>query len=64
MDLAARLAQLPRTLEPDHRRAEVLAEIVRAAHETLDPRRVAEWLRTQLQAWLPDATRGPSWRTT
>ena len=53
MDLAARLTELPRTLEPDHRRAEVLAEIVRAAHETLDPRRVADWLRARLQEWLP-----------
>lgn len=31
----------------------MLAEIVRAAHETLDPRRVAEWLRGRLQDWLP-----------
>jgi len=53
VDLTARLSQLPRTLEPDRRRAEVLAEIARAAHETLDPRRVADWLRSQLQAWVP-----------
>jgi diguanylate cyclase (GGDEF)-like protein len=56
VDLSARLAHLPRTLEADDRRAEVLAEIVRQAHETLDPRKVAEWLVTRLQAWLPVAS--------
>ena len=56
VDLSARLAHLPRTLEADHRRAEVLAEIVRSAHETLDPRKVAEWLAGRLQTWLPLAS--------
>ena len=56
MDLSAHLAHLPRTLEADARRAEVLAEIVRDAHETLDPRHVAEWLVGRLQAWLPLAS--------
>ncbi len=56
MDLSARLAHLPRTLEADARRAEVLAEIVRQAHETLEPRRVAEWLVGRLQTWLPLAS--------
>jgi diguanylate cyclase (GGDEF)-like protein len=52
VDLAARLAHLPRTL-PTDQRIEVLAEIFRAAHETLDPRRVAEWLVRRLNGWLP-----------
>ena len=56
MDLSARLAHLPRTLESDARRAEVLAEIVRQAHETLEPRKVAEWLVGRLQAWIPLAS--------
>jgi diguanylate cyclase (GGDEF)-like protein len=57
VDLSARLAHLPRTLEADARRAEVLSEIVRQAHETLEPRKVAEWLVARLQAWVPL----PSW---
>ena len=56
MDLSARLAHLPRTLEADARRAEVLAEIMRQAHETLEPRKVAEWLVGTLQTWLPLAS--------
>lgn len=56
MDLSARLAHLPRTLEPDARRAEVLVEIVRQAHETLEPRKVAEWLVGYLRTWLPIAS--------
>jgi hypothetical protein len=56
VDLSARLAHLPRTLESDARRAEVLAEIVRQAHETLEPRKVAEWLVGRLQAWIPMAS--------
>lgn len=53
VDLSARLALLPRTLDSDHRRAEVLVDIVRAAHETLDPRKVADWLAGRLQGWVP-----------
>jgi diguanylate cyclase (GGDEF)-like protein len=56
VDLSARLAHLPRTLEADSRRAEVLAEIVRGAHETLDPRKVSEWLVGRLQVWVPLAS--------
>jgi len=56
VDLSTRLAHLPRTLEPDARRAEVLAEIVRQAHETLEPQKVAGWLAGFLQAWLPLAS--------
>ena len=56
MDLSARLAHLPRTLEADARRAEAFAEIVRQAHETLEPRKVAEWLVGRLQAWVPLAS--------
>ena len=56
MDLSARLAHLPRTLEADSRRAEVLADIVRGAHETLDPRKVSEWLVGRLQVWVPLAS--------
>jgi hypothetical protein len=56
VDLSARLAHLPRTLDADVRRAEVLAEIVRQAHETLEPRKVAEWLVGRLQAWVPLAS--------
>jgi diguanylate cyclase (GGDEF)-like protein len=56
VDLSARLAHLPRTLEADARRAEVLAEIVRQAHETLEPRKVAEWLVGRLQGWVPLAS--------
>ena len=59
VDLSARLAHLPRTLEADSRRAEVLAEIVRQAHETLEPRKVAEWLVGRLQAWVPLASSMP-----
>jgi diguanylate cyclase (GGDEF)-like protein len=56
VDLSARLAHLPRTFEGDARRADVLAEIVRQAHETLEPKKVAEWLAGRLQAWLPLAS--------
>jgi diguanylate cyclase (GGDEF)-like protein len=56
VDLSARLAHLPRTLEADSRRAEVLADIVRGAHETLDPRKVSEWLAARLQVWVPLAS--------
>jgi diguanylate cyclase (GGDEF)-like protein len=56
VDLATRLHHLPRTLHLESQRADVLAEIVRAAHETLEPRRVAAWLAGQLQAWLPLAS--------
>ena len=56
VDLSARLAHLPRTLESDARRAEALVEIVRQAHETLEPRKVAEWLTGRLQAWVPLAS--------
>ena len=56
VDLATRLHHLPRTLQLESQRADVLAEIVRAAHETLEPRRVAAWLAGQLQAWVPLAS--------
>ena len=56
VDLSARLAHLPRILEAGTRRAEVLAEIVRQAHETLEPAKVAEWLVGRLQSWLPLAS--------
>ena len=56
VDLSARLAHLPRTLEADARRAEVFVEIVRQAHETLEPRKVAEWLVGRLQSWVPLAS--------
>jgi two-component system cell cycle response regulator len=56
VDLATRLFQLPRTLQPDPQRAEVLAGLVRAAHETLEPRRVAAWLAGQLRVWVPAAS--------
>jgi diguanylate cyclase (GGDEF)-like protein len=41
-------------LESQH--TEALAGIVRAAHETLEPQRVAAWLAGQLQSWLPLAS--------
>lgn len=56
VDLAIRLHQLPRTLRLDSQCPDVLAEIVRAAHETLEPRRVAAWLAGQLQVWVPMAS--------
>jgi diguanylate cyclase (GGDEF)-like protein len=56
VDLSARLAHLPRTLEADARRADILADIVRQAHETLEPQKVAEWLAGQLRTWLPLAS--------
>ena len=56
MDLATRLLQLPRTLRLESQHPSVLADIVRAAHETLEPHRVAGWLAHQLQAWLPLAS--------
>jgi diguanylate cyclase (GGDEF)-like protein len=56
VDLATRLHHLPRTLRMESQRVDVLAAIVRAAHETLEPRRVAGWLAGQLQAWLPLAS--------
>jgi len=56
VDLATRLHQLPRTLRLESQRVEVLAEIVRSAHETLEPARVAAWLAGQLHAWLPLAS--------
>ncbi len=37
----------------ESQRVDALADLVRAAHETLEPRRVAAWLAGQLQAWLP-----------
>jgi two-component system cell cycle response regulator len=54
VNLATRL-QLPRSLRVESQRADALADLVRAAHETLEPRRVAAWLAGQLQAWLPFA---------
>jgi diguanylate cyclase (GGDEF)-like protein len=56
VDLSARLAQLPRTFEADARRADALAESVRQAHETLEPRKVAAWLVGRLQVWVPLAS--------
>jgi two-component system, cell cycle response regulator len=56
VDLATRLFQLPRTLQPDPQRVEVLAGLVRAAHETLEPRRVAAWLAATLRSWVPLAS--------
>jgi diguanylate cyclase (GGDEF)-like protein len=56
VDLATRLHQLPRTLRLESQHPSVLADIVRAAHETLEPRRVAGWLAHRLQAWLPMAS--------
>jgi diguanylate cyclase (GGDEF)-like protein len=53
VDLAAHLAELPGRLQAEGQRVEVLAAIVRAAHETLDPRRVAQWLVGRLDEWLP-----------
>jgi diguanylate cyclase (GGDEF)-like protein len=40
----------------ESQRTEALAGIVRAAHETLEPQRVAAWLAGQLQSWLPLAS--------
>src|SRR5581483_8659294 len=45
--------QLPRSLRVESQRVDALADLVRAAHETLEPRRVAAWLAGQLQVWLP-----------
>jgi diguanylate cyclase (GGDEF)-like protein len=56
VDLAAHLAELPGRLQAEGQRVDVLAAIVRAAHETLDPRRVAQWLAGRLDRWLPLAT--------
>lgn len=56
VDLATRLHHLPRTLRLDTQRPDALIELVRAAHESLDPRRVAAWLAGQLRAWLPLAS--------
>jgi len=56
VDLAAHLAELPGRLHAEGQRVEVLATLVRAAHETLDPLRVAQWLVGRLDAWLPVAT--------
>jgi two-component system, cell cycle response regulator len=53
VDLAVQLAELPKRLEAEGPRADVQAAIVRAAHETLDPRRVSEWLAGRLEAWAP-----------
>jgi two-component system cell cycle response regulator len=53
VDLAAHLVELPARLHAEGQRVEVLVEIVRAAHETLDPSRVAHWLVGRLDAWLP-----------
>jgi diguanylate cyclase (GGDEF)-like protein len=55
VDLALQLAELARRLDAEGPRAEVHAAIVRAAHETLDPRRVSEWLAGRLEAWMPMA---------
>jgi diguanylate cyclase (GGDEF)-like protein len=52
-DLAARLRGLPRTLRPRLQRVEALRDLVRAANETVDPRRVAEVIVTQASGWLP-----------
>jgi diguanylate cyclase (GGDEF)-like protein len=56
VDLATRLQQLPRTLRVETQRPDALTEIVRAAHESLEPRRVATWLAGQLKAWVPLAS--------
>jgi len=55
VDLATRLHQLQTTLRLDSQCPDVLAEMVRAAHETLEPRRVAAWLAGRMQAWVPMA---------
>jgi two-component system cell cycle response regulator len=53
VDLATQLADLPARLQAEGSRADVLSAVVRAAHETLDPQRVAQWLVGRLEAWLP-----------
>ena len=47
------LIQLPGTLRTDLQRADALVGLVRAAHETLEPRRVASWMVGQLKSWVP-----------
>lgn len=56
MDLAAHLTELPGRLQAEGQSVELLAVIVRAAHETLDPKRVAQWLAGRLAEWVPLAT--------
>jgi diguanylate cyclase (GGDEF)-like protein len=55
-DLAARLRGLPRTLRPRLQRVEAFCDMVRVAHETVDPRRVAELIVAQVAQWLPLAS--------
>jgi diguanylate cyclase (GGDEF)-like protein len=56
-DLAARLKSRVRTLRArlDHRDA--LVESVRESNESLDPKKVADWLARQAHDWLP----APCW---
>jgi two-component system cell cycle response regulator len=56
VDLAAHLTELPGRLQAEGQSVELLAVIVRAAHETLDPKRVAQWLAGRLAEWVPLAT--------
>ena len=57
-DLAARLQQQPRALAVQLSRRPVLAEVVTAAHASLDPRAVAQFLVDWAPRWIAPASWG------
>jgi diguanylate cyclase (GGDEF)-like protein len=56
-DLAARLKGRLRTLRARLEHRDAIIESVRESNETLDPKRVAEWLVRQANDWIP----APCW---
>jgi len=55
-DLSLRLRRLPNALRTQARRAATQSALLRAANESVDPRRVAEVLVAHLSEWLPLAS--------
>jgi diguanylate cyclase (GGDEF)-like protein len=56
-DFAARLKARARTLRTRLEHRDAIVESVRESNETLDPRKVSEWLVRQAQDWIP----APCW---
>src|SRR5688572_19720292 len=56
-DFAARVKGRQRTLRARVERREAFLDVVREANASLEPRKVAEWLVSQAQEWIP----APCW---
>lgn len=56
VDLAIRLRQFERTVIAQSQRADWFAEVFRAAHESLEPKRVAEHVVARMAGWMPLAS--------